>query len=65
MRTESHTHRGYEIQITLHPPTWQAAIYPSRPHLPQIDWTDKPIWAAGVQSALTEAKSRIDAVLSE
>jgi hypothetical protein len=64
MKTETHEYRGYEIVITNNGWTYQAAVYPTNATLPKVDWENKPIEAAGVQMALMEAKSRINAVLS-
>jgi len=45
METHNYKYRGYEIQVTHTPPFWQAAVYPTEPSLPKIDWTLEPIRA--------------------
>jgi hypothetical protein len=53
-------YRGYEIQITSKPPGWQAAIYPTRPNLPKIDWELEPINEMTEAAAREKAWRRID-----
>jgi len=50
-------YRGYEIIITEKPPGWQAAIYPTRPNMPNIDCENEPI------NEMTEAAARAKALL--
>jgi|HubBroStandDraft_6_1064221.scaffolds.fasta_scaffold6647324_1 hypothetical protein len=64
MEPENYTYREYQIQITLHDPLWEAAIYPTKPDMLEIDWETQPIRAANVMGALALAKTRIDMVLS-
>jgi hypothetical protein len=64
MHTETHEYRGYQIQITQHPPVWQAAIYPTTPNMLAIDWELRPISAANIHGALIEARRRIDSALA-
>jgi hypothetical protein len=63
MDTQEFYHRDYKIQLTHNPPVWQAAIYPTRPKQPSIDWTNRPIEAASVRPTLIAAMIRIDEVL--
>jgi hypothetical protein len=64
MHTESRFYREYEIQVTQHPPGWQAAIYATKPGLPEVDWTTDRIWAANINGAYMMAEQRINEVLS-
>jgi hypothetical protein len=64
MYTETHQYRGYEIQVTNHPPIWQAAIYASEPGMTPVDWELKPINGGNVMGTVQEAKRRIDKALS-
>lgn len=59
MRTENHTYLEYEIQITEHPPWWEAAIYATKPDMPHVDWENMPIRGANPQVVLIDAKRRI------
>jgi hypothetical protein len=63
MHTESRTYLDYEIQVSSHPPGWLAAVYPTKPGMPTVDWAINRIWAANIHSAYTEAKCRIHEVL--
>ena len=65
VKTQTHQHRGYEIQLTEAEPAWQAAIRPIDPKLPRVDWEAEPIAAAEPQVALAAARRRIDSVLSQ
>jgi hypothetical protein len=64
MFTENRPYRDYEIQVMNRPPIWQAAIYPTKPGMTEVDWTTKPIEAANVEAAYLLARRRIDYVLS-
>lgn len=57
-------HRGYEIEVTNLGWTFQAAIHPTDPPLPKVDWEGKPINTGNIQTALIEARNRINAALS-
>jgi len=57
------THRGYEIVVTNKPPGWQAAIYPTRPNIPKVDWESEPINEMTETAAREKARSRIDEAL--
>jgi hypothetical protein len=63
METQTYEFRGYEIQVTHKPPIWQAAIYPTKPGMLEIDWTSKPIEAANVRGAELLARDRINEAL--
>jgi hypothetical protein len=65
MKTQTYKYRGYEIQVTHTPPIWQAAIYPTEPKMPAVDWTLEPIRAANFRAAEIMAQRRIDAILGE
>ena len=43
MEAQTFEYRGYKIVVTQAPPFWEAAIHPSHPSLPQVDWTHAPI----------------------
>jgi hypothetical protein len=43
MQSETRHYRDYEIQITNNAPVWQAAIYPTKAGMVQIDWENEPI----------------------
>ena len=58
--THSYDHRDYEIVVSQTPPYSQAAIYPTEPNLPPVDWQLVPIRAANVKGALDLAKRRIN-----
>lgn len=60
IETHSYHHRDYEIVVTHTPPFFQAAIYPTNPNLPLIDWETSPIRAANVMGAVELAKQRIN-----
>jgi hypothetical protein len=47
--THSYDHRDYEIVVSQTPPYSQAAIYPTEPNLPPVDWQLVPIRAADVK----------------
>jgi hypothetical protein len=64
MDTKEYDHRDYKIVVTHKLPIFQAAIYPTKPGMVEIDWTTKPIEAGNIRGAELEARSRIDAALS-
>jgi len=63
MQTQTFEYRGYRIVVTNVPPFWEAAIHPSDPGLPKVDWTSAPIRAHNEQVAEGEAQRRINEVL--
>jgi hypothetical protein len=56
-------YRGYRIVVTQAPPFWEAAIHPSDPSLPKVDWTSTPIRAVNEKVAEGEAQRRINEAL--
>jgi hypothetical protein len=60
IETHSYSYRDYEIVVAHTPPYFQAAIYPTNPHLPAVDWETAPIRAANVMGAVELAKQRIN-----
>jgi hypothetical protein len=62
--THSYKHRDYEIVVTHTPPYFQAAIYPTNPHLPHVNWETPPIRAANVMGAVELAKERINKIFA-
>jgi hypothetical protein len=60
VETHSYLHREYEIVVSHTPPFFQAAIYPTNPQLPRIDWETAPMRAAHAMGALYLAKERIN-----
>jgi hypothetical protein len=59
MEKQTYKYRSYEIQVTRTPPFWQAAIYPTKPSLPTVDWSIQPIRAVSARAAEREARRRI------
>ena len=43
MEAQTFEYPGYKIVVTQAPPFWEAAIHPSHPSLPKVDWTHAPI----------------------
>lgn len=59
-KDEAANYRGYEIIITEKPPGWQAAIYPTQPNMPKINWESEPINEMTEAAARAKARLRID-----
>jgi hypothetical protein len=61
--SQTFEYRGHNIVVTQAPPFWEAAIYPSDPSLPVVDWTSAPIRAVNEKVAEGESQRRIDEAL--
>jgi len=64
MKTESVIYRGYELQVVHHPPMWQVGIYPTAPNMPAPRPDLQIVSLGNKEDALSEARRRIDAVIS-
>jgi hypothetical protein len=63
MEAQTFEYRGYKIVITQAPPFWEAAIHPSHPSLPKVDWTHAPIRGHNEKVVEGEAQRRINEAL--
>ena len=60
MEAQTFEYRGYKIVVTEAPPFWEAAIHPSHPSLPKVDWTHAPIRGHNEKVVEGEAQRRIN-----
>ena len=64
MRAETIKYRDYELQAVHNLPFWQVSIYPTMPHLLVPNPDAQTVSLGDKEPALTEARRRVDALIS-